>query len=53
MDREPKPSDEWVAAYWVFSSTGYHYPQVSDPNKSFQLTEAIQKTPTSNYGSET
>ena len=41
--REPKPTDEWVAAYWVFSSTGYTYHQVSNPNESFQLEEAKVK----------
>ena len=43
MRREPEPNDEWIAAYWVFSSTGYGYPRMSDPNKSFRLKEAIQK----------
>ena len=43
MRREPEPNDEWVAAYWVFSPTGYSYHQVSDPNKSFRLAEATQK----------
>ena len=41
--REPEPNDEWVAAYWVFSTTGYHYHQVSDPNKLFELEEATEK----------
>ena len=41
--REPEPNDEWVAAYWVFSTTGYHYHQVSDPNKLFELEEAKVK----------
>ena len=43
MRREPEPNDEWVAACWVFSSTGYHYHQISDPDKSFGLKEARQK----------
>ena len=43
MRREPEPNDEWVAAHWVFSSTGYAYHRISDPDKSFRLKEAIQK----------
>ena len=43
MRREPEPNDKWVAAYWVFSSTGYHYHQISNPNKWFPLTEATEK----------
>ena len=43
MIREPEPNDEWVAAYWVFSSTGYHYHQVNNPNEWFPLTEAKVK----------
>ena len=40
MRREPEPNDEWVAAYWVFSTTGYHYHQISNPDEAFPLTEA-------------
>ena len=43
MRREPEPNDEWVAAYWIFSPTGYHYHQISNPNKSLPLTEATKK----------
>ena len=43
MIREPEPNDEWVAAYWVFSTTGYHYHQVNEPNESLPLTEAMEK----------
>ena len=43
MRREPEPNDKWVAAYWVFSPTGYSYHNVSDSDKSFNLKEAVEK----------